>query len=115
GTQGLRKTGPGYLGLRQAASSPHTFTGDLRIEGGVLQLASQNVYAGNTVVSGGSTLFMDFANANAPTTNPINFLSPLVLGSNGSGGINRGAGVIANSLKAATSTVTQQWASTTLN
>jgi autotransporter-associated beta strand protein len=116
GTQGLRKTGPGFLGLRQAnATSPHTFTGDLRIEGGLLQLASQTVYAGNTVVSGGSTLFMDFANANAPTTNPINVASPLVLGSDGSGGITRGAAVIANSLKTATSAASQQWASTTLN
>jgi autotransporter-associated beta strand protein/T5SS/PEP-CTERM-associated repeat protein len=116
GTQGLRKTGPGYLGLRQAnAASPHTFTGDLRIEGGLLQLASQTVYTGNTVVSGGATLFMDFANANAPATNPISNLSPLVLGSNGSGGITRGGSVIVNSFKAAPSAQSQTWASTTLN
>jgi autotransporter-associated beta strand protein len=117
GTQGLRKTGPGYLGLRQAAgaASSHTFTGDLRIEGGLLQLASQNAYAGNTVVSGGATLFMDFANANAPAANPINIASPLVLGSNGSSGITRGGSVIVNSLKTAPSAASQTWAGTTLN
>lgn len=117
GNDGFRKTGPGYLGLRQVAGAAnnHTFTGDMRIEGGILQLASQTVYAGQTVVSGGSTLFLDYSNANAPATNMINSASVLVLGSNGSGGITRGGGVLVNSNKAATSNASQTWASTTLN
>ena len=117
GTDGLRKTGPGFFGLRQASgvANNHTFTGDLRVEGGLLQLASQTVYAGTTLVSGGSTLFMDFANGNAPVTNLINIASPLVLGSNGGGGATRGGGVVVNSVKAATSNAAQTWSGTTLN
>lgn len=117
GNDGFRKTGPGYLGLRQAAGAAnnHTFTGDMRVEGGLLQLASQTVYTGQTVVSGGALMFIDSSNANAPATDMINSTSALVLGSNGSGGGTRGGGAIINSNKAATSKTSQTWSSTTLN
>ena len=90
GSQGLRKSGHGYLALRAA----NAFSGSLTIDGGELELRGPaagpaTIHTGSTTVSGGARLVLDFGgkgglNSQANLLDPA---APLVLGGPAGSGI----------------------------